>query len=109
MTVGMPAAHDSKQILTVKPLDTRAPLTPGAVVSLSPGLHACAVSSSGLQGVGWESEGGPQVGHVIDSELLEEGELSVYQPGGEGSTSSHPGCFPGQMPQCVTATSLGIW
>ena len=56
-------------LIVVKPLDTRAPLTPGAVVSLSPGLHACAVSSSGLQGVGWESEGGPQVGHVIDSEI----------------------------------------
>lgn len=61
------------------PRGAGAPLTPGAVVVLSPGLHPCAVRSPGLQGAGCDAEGGVHVGHVVDFELGEEREASVHQ------------------------------
>ena len=74
-------AHGSQEILTVKPLGAGAPLAPGAVVALSPGPHACAVGSPRRQGAGCHAEGGPHVGHIIDSGLVEERDALTRQLG----------------------------
>lgn len=95
------AAQDSRWILTIPPPDAGAPLTPGAVVVPSLGLHPYDVENPRLQCSGREEESGIPVVHIILSELVKERRHQC--------TSSHSGCHPEPTPPCLRAASPGIW